>query len=233
MVQPREEQLGSITVLDENGDGYVTATEAIVSNVSGIVLSEKTNPPYDPSATGTEGLFWVKADSDLKYSDKENVIGSVEVTKDPGHFLDPAASAEPNVTEPLVARYRKTYSVVMNPGNALSQSYNLPQTINNIDISGQLNYDGQGIIRVNVKLTTNEDSSSKYLEKEFLFGSNNGSWRRNDDTGVDIAAEGGGFTATSEIAGDGSPRIDVSYPSTLDVQRYLIEIDATYLYGSD
>ena len=45
MVKAREDQLGPITVLDENGDGYVTATGAQISGVSAIVYDEVGTSP--------------------------------------------------------------------------------------------------------------------------------------------------------------------------------------------
>jgi len=56
MVRPREEFLGSITQLDEDGSGTVNANSAIFQNVNGIVNISRT---VAPTTGALKGAFWV------------------------------------------------------------------------------------------------------------------------------------------------------------------------------
>jgi hypothetical protein len=81
MVKPREQLLGSITVLDENSGGSVNASGAELSNVT-VVLNSRASAP----TTGTgKGAFWVDDDSPTtpKFTDSAgntisfNIVSSV------------------------------------------------------------------------------------------------------------------------------------------------------------
>lgn len=68
MVKAREDQIGPITVLDEDGDGYVTATGALVSSVSGMVYDERGASPGNNS-------IWIEDTSPTlaKFTDSDGV----------------------------------------------------------------------------------------------------------------------------------------------------------------
>lgn len=60
MVEPRQEFLGAITLLDEDGTGTVDSNDANLTNTGYLILNERSGAP----ATGAgKGSFWVSNDS--------------------------------------------------------------------------------------------------------------------------------------------------------------------------
>jgi len=61
MVLPREELLGAITILDEDGTGFVTASDAEIQDVSGVNHTARAlSPGGDPTTGASKGAFWVE-----------------------------------------------------------------------------------------------------------------------------------------------------------------------------
>lgn len=80
MVKPTEEQLGPITVLDEDAGGTVNATGATIDNIGGVSVNEVATIPGGVPTAG-EGKVWVRDDAPnvLIFTDDtgvDNVLGA-------------------------------------------------------------------------------------------------------------------------------------------------------------
>lgn len=231
------------------GDGYVDGdfeisgklTVAGLIDPTGMVFSEQDSAPYDTTSTGTEGLIWVKSDgygddSTLNYTDQGGEDAVVDITRAVAILGDNSTGA-PDTTYAISARYKKTFSIVAT--GSISRNIDLPQDI------GGINSDrfrgskvAPPILRVNVKVTSVNDSSSEYIESVSVFCDGglssgngtpgNGYWTSFGDT---IIVDDS-LVSISSTASGGAPRITI-IRTTSDTIRMLVEVDATYLYGED
>ena len=58
MVQPREEQLGAITLLDKDSSGFVNCSSALIQDFSGVMGNAQSSRPGN--ASPDKGIFWVE-----------------------------------------------------------------------------------------------------------------------------------------------------------------------------
>lgn len=78
MVKLREEQIGGITILDEDGSGSVNGSDAFIQNIKSISLNEEPSVPGGIPSLGT-GKVWFRDDGYLVVTDDNGtdlVLGS-------------------------------------------------------------------------------------------------------------------------------------------------------------
>ena len=90
MVQPKEGQLGTITILDEDSGGSVTATGANIQDVSGVTHTSLGGTPGNDS-------FWIEtgAPSLPKFTDSDNI--TVTLGAGTGDVVGPGISIDNSI----------------------------------------------------------------------------------------------------------------------------------------
>lgn len=232
--------------VDVNGllDGYFSGDVEVAGKLTvgglidptGMVFSEQSVAPYDPSTTGTEGMLWVRDDENLIYTNQSGEDQVVATESADGYF-DGYLNNQTSASEMYIAT--ETIHAILEQNTEASINYDLPLEVNGVSPFfenqgvGTIAHASKLICEISVGIIRTDGSSfggAKYFASWDYTSASSG-YSTSTDYFRELTENDASVHLTFGTSTDGgspaAPRISVGINEASGLLRYFIEIKMT------